>query len=176
MKIQKGSAFVMQMHYTPNGTEQSDRSYVGFKIAKAQHVEKRVRYGMAVNSRLRIPPYDDNYRATANYKLRQDSLLLNLFPHMHYRGKAFRFEALYPDNTREVLLDVPRYDFNWQLRYDLAEPKFLPKGTSLLCTAHFDNSEKNLVNPDPSQEVRFGLQSWQEMLVGYFTVVPADKE
>ena len=103
-------------------------------------------------------------------------LLLNLFPHMHYRGKAFRFEAIYPDQTREVLLDVPRYDFYWQLRYDLRVPKLLPKGTTLHCTAIFDNSEENLINPDPSKAVGFGLQSWEEMLIGYYTVVPADED
>ena len=92
---------------------------------------------------------------------------------MHYRGKSFRFEAEYPDGRREVLLDVPRYDFNWQLRYDLAEPKFMPKGTRLLCTAHFDNSETNPWNPDPTATVRFGLQTWEEMMVGYYTTMPA---
>ncbi len=131
---------------------------------------------MAVNTRLRIPPHDDNYRATASYTFRDDTLLLNLFPHMHYRGKSFRFEAVYPDGSREVLLDVPRYDFNWQLRYDLSEPKRLPKGTTLHCTAYLDNSENNLLNPDPTQTVRFGLQSWDEMVVGYFTTVPADED
>jgi len=103
-------------------------------------------------------------------------LLLNLFPHMHYRGKSFRFEAVYPDKSREVLLNVPRYDFNWQLRYDLAVPKLLPKGTTLECTAYFDNSAENLLNPDPTRTVGFGLQSWQEMLVGYYTVVSANED
>jgi hypothetical protein len=94
---------------------------------------------------------------------------------MHFRGKAFRFEVELPDGQREVLLDVPRYDFNWQLRYDLAEPKFLPKGTRLLCTAHYDNSAANPWNPDPSATVRFGLQTWEEMMVGYYTTMPAEE-
>ena len=176
MLVEKGSVFLMQMHYTPNGTEQSDQSYVGFRFAKPEDIKKRIRYGMAVNTNLQIPPHEDNYRATASHTFGQDTLLLNLFPHMHYRGKSFRFEAVYQDKTREVLLDVPRYDFNWQLRYDLTEPKLLPKGTTLECTAHFDNSEENLFNPDPSRTVRFGLQSWEEMLVGYYTVVRADED
>ncbi len=91
MLIRKGAAFVIQMHYTPNGSPQSDQSYVGFKFARAEDVKKRIRYGMAVNTRLRIPPHDDNYRATASYTFRDDTLLLNLFPHMHYRGKSFLF-------------------------------------------------------------------------------------
>jgi hypothetical protein len=79
---------------------------------------------------------------------------------------------LYPDGRREILLDVPRYDFNWQLTYELAEPKLLPKGTKVICTAVFDNSEDNLANPDPTHEVRWGEQSWEEMMIGFFDVVP----
>lgn len=176
MRIRKGSVLVFQMHYTPNGTAQTDRSYVGFQLAEPDEVRKRVRYGLATNSRIVVPPYDPDYVATAAHTMAEDMLLLNLFPHMHYRGKAFRFEALYPDGSREILLDVPRYDFNWQLRYDLAEPKLLPQGTQLLCTARFDNSQQNPLNPDPSRTVRFGLQSWQEMLVGYYTVVSAAED
>ncbi len=176
MRIRKGSLFFAQMHYTPDGTEQTDRSYVGLRFADPANVRKQIRYGLAVNAALQIPPHENDYEATARVTFRRDTLLLNLFPHMHYRGKSFRFEAHYPDGSREVLLDVPRYDFNWQLRYDLAEPKFLPKGTKLLCTAHFDNSEDNLSNPDPTRTVRFGLQSWEEMLVGYYTHVPAEED
>jgi peroxiredoxin len=173
MRIPKGSLLVFQMHYTPNGTEQSDRSYVGFKVADREQIRKRVRYGIAANQRIDIPPRDPDYVATSQETFREETLLLNLFPHMHYRGKSFRFEAIYPDGNREILLDVPRYDFNWQLRYDFVEPKRLPSGTQLLCTAHFDNSPENPRNPDPDRRVRFGLQSWEEMLVGYYTAVPA---
>ena len=176
MKIRKGSLFLAQMHYTPDGTVQTDQSYVGLRFADAADVRKEIRYGLAVNPALNIPPHESNYEASARVTFRRDTLLLNLFPHMHYRGKSFRFVADYPDGSREVLLDVPRYDFNWQLRYDLAEPKFLPKGTRLHCEASFDNSEDNLINPDPTQTVRFGLQSWEEMLVGYYTHVAADED
>jgi hypothetical protein len=92
----------------------------------------------------------------------------SLSPHMHYRGKSFRFEATYPNGSREILLDVPRYDFNWQNVYKFDEPKFIPEGTMLRCVAHFDNSEKNLSNPDPSIAVRWGEQTWDEMMLGYF--------
>ena len=176
MKVAKGSLFIVQMHYTPNGTPQTDRSYVGFKFAKQEDVKQRIQYGMASNNRFEIPPHADSHQETSSVTFREDKLLLNLFPHMHYRGKAFRVEAVYPDRNREILLDVPRYDFNWQLRYDLSKPKLLPKGTTLLCTAVFDNSDKNPLNPDPSQTVGFGLQSWNEMLVGYYTCISAHED
>jgi hypothetical protein len=96
---------------------------------------------------------------------------MNLTPHMHLRGKSFKYEAEYPDGTREVLLDVPNYDFNWQLRYMLAEPKLMPKGTRLHCTAHFDNSADNLANPDATAEVTFGDQTWEEMMFGFYTSI-----
>jgi hypothetical protein len=91
-------------------------------------------------------------------------------PHMHLRGSAFRYEAAYPDGRREILLDVPKYDFNWQIRYLLAEPKLLPKGTTMHCTAYFDNSSNNLANPDPTETVRWGDQTWEEMMIGWFDI------
>src|SRR5690606_36137404 len=94
--------------------------------------------------------------------------------HMHLRGKAFRFTAKYPDGREEILLDVPQYDFSWQLTYDLAEPKQLPAGTIVKCDAYFDNSAENLVNPDPTREVRWGEQTWDEMMIG--TMVVTDPE
>ncbi len=166
---------MLQMHYTPNGTEQKDISSVGFKFAKAEDIKQRIQYGVASNGRFEIPPHAADHEDSASVTIKDDIQLLNLFPHMHYRGKAFQIDAVYPDQTREVLLNVPRYDFNWQLRYDLAEPKFLPTGTKLVCTAHFDNSENNPYNPDPSKTVRFGLQSWNEMLIGYYTFVAANE-
>ncbi len=171
MKIRKGAKFVVQMHYTSCGTPQTDQSYVGLNFVDESEVRKRIRYGMAINFQFEIPPGADNHIVTSKSTMRRDTTLLQLFPHMHYRGKAFRFEAHYPDGTQEVLLDVPHYDFNWQLRYDLAEPKHLPRGTELHCTAVYDNSEENLVNPDPDETVRFGLQSFEEMMVGYYTSV-----
>ena len=93
---------------------------------------------------------------------------------MHLRGKAFRYEAVYPDDRREILLNVPAYDFNWQLSYQLAEPRLLPKGTRVVCTAHYDNSAENRANPDPDVEVHWGEQSWDEMMIGFFDVVAKD--
>lgn len=176
VKIEKGSSFVLQLHYTPNGTPQQDRSYVGLKLVEESKVRHRVNYGMAVNANILLPPGAADVELKSGARFARDTLLLSLFPHMHYRGKAFRFHAEYPDGSTEVLLDVPRYDFNWQLRYDLAEPKFMPKGTRLRCTAHYDNSENNPWNPDPTATVRFGLQTWEEMMVGYYATMAAPQQ
>ena len=129
-----------------------------------------------MNKRFRIPPGAADHRVEASYRFREETLLYSLMPHMHLRGKAFRFEAVYPDQRREVLLEVPRYSFDWQNQYVLAEPKRLPEGTVLHCTGHFDNSAKNLTNPDPTKEVKFGDQTWEEMMVGYFDLWLADQD
>jgi peroxiredoxin len=176
MKIEAGSTLVIQAHYTPNGTKQEDRSYVGLKFVDASSVKRQVRYGMCVNMGFVLPPGAADVEVVSRKEFLKDLLLVNLYPHMHYRGKSFKFEAEYPDGRREVLLDVPHYDFAWQLRYDLAEPKLMPKGSKLVCTAHFDNSDGNLWNPDPTQEVRFGLQTWQEMMVGYYSAISVKEE
>ena len=130
---------------------------------------------MAGNIGIRIPPGASDYHLDAAQRIRHDMVVLNLAPHMHLRGKSFRFEVEQPDGRRETLLDVPRYDFNWQLRYDLVEPLRLRKGSRLLCFAVFDNSESNPRNPDPRREVTFGEQSWEEMMFGIFQVLePVD--
>jgi len=109
----------------------------------------------------------------ATSPLPRDILLTGMMPHTHVRGKSFRYEVVYPDGRKEVLLDVPNFDFNWQLWYDLAEPKLLPKGSIMHTTAHYDNSEANVYNPDPKIEVRYGDQTWEEMMFGWYsTIVP----
>jgi hypothetical protein len=97
--------------------------------------------------------------------------LLSFMPHMHLRGKSFQYTATYPDGKSEVLLSVPAYDFGWQSVYRLAEPKRLPKGTRIDCLAHFDNSAKNPANPDPTKTVRWGEQTFEEMMIGYLDCV-----
>ncbi len=174
--VPPGSKFVFQMHYTPNGSVQEDRSYLGLRFVDEKSVTRKARSYITGNFGINIPPGDDNYEATCRYKFRRDTLLLNLFPHMHLRGKDFRFEAEYPDGRREILLDVPNYDFAWQIRYDLVEPKLMPKGTKLHCIGHFDNSAENLDNPDPTARVTFGEQTWEEMFVGFFTAAPAGED
>ncbi|MFO0903999.1 MAG: redoxin domain-containing protein [Pirellulales bacterium] len=166
--VPAGSKIVFEMHYTANGSPQQDRSYIGLKFVDKSQVKKVVHNGFAANGEFVIPPQASNHPVNASRTLPRDLLLLSLTPHMHVRGKSFRYEAVYPDGRREVLLDVPRYDFNWQLSYALAKPKLLPKGTRLECLAHFDNSEDNPANPDPNRAVRWGDQSWEEMMIGFF--------
>jgi hypothetical protein len=178
--VPAGSQLVFQMHYTPNGTEQLDQTSVGLVFADPQKVRNMMRADMAINVKFAIPPGAANYQAQADYRFDQDVDLYALYPHMHLRGKAFRFTAIYPETVsgirREVLLEVPHYRFDWQNRYVLKEPKRMPEGTILHCEAVFDNSENNLSNPNPRATVRFGEQTWQEMLVGYFDMGLADQD
>ena len=95
---------------------------------------------------------------------------------MHVRGKDFYYELRYPDGRVEPILSVPRYDFAWQTTYVFREPKQLPKGTVMHCVAHFDNSDANLNNPDPNQRVRWGEQTWEEMMFGWFEMALADQD
>ena len=169
--IPAGSKLVFQVHYTPNGTATQDRSSVGLIFADEKDVTHTVVTAHAVNPRLEIPPHADNHKVEANSRPSPVEVqLLALTPHMHLRGKSFTYEAVYPDGHRDTLLDVPRYDFNWQTAYILKEPLTFPAGTKLHCVAHYDNSEGNLANPDPSQKVRWGDQTWEEMMIGYFDI------
>ncbi len=167
-RVRAGSKLLFQMHYTANGAEQHDISSIGLVFASPSSVTREVRMDMAINTIFEIPAGADNYEAHSWRKFNSDSLLLSFMPHMHLRGKAFRYELKYPDGTLETLLDIPKYDFNWQNSYELAEPKFVPKGTKLHCVAHFDNSENNLANPDPTHSVSWGEQTWEEMMIGFF--------
>jgi len=169
MKIPAGTQIVFEMHYTPNGTEQTDISSIGLKFIDASKVKHEVVGLEAVNSKFRIKPRQAAFPVEASERFDEDITLLSLTPHMHLRGKSFRYEATFPDGTSEVLLDVPKYDFNWQLRYEFAEPRLIPAGTVVKCLAQFDNSSENLNNPDPSKEVGWGQQSWDEMMIGFFT-------
>ncbi|HEY3393883.1 MAG TPA: redoxin domain-containing protein [Lacipirellulaceae bacterium] len=166
--VPAGSKLVFQVHYTPNGSEQTDQTEVGLVFADPKAVNKEVKFGVAANTDFRIPPHHANFHVPAGYTFTQDTLVHALIPHMHYRGKSFRFRAEYPDGNKEILLDVPQYDFNWQNAYVLAEAKLIPKGTVLMCDGYYDNSADNLMNPDPAKEVRWGDQSWEEMMLGSF--------
>ncbi|MBI3466375.1 MAG: redoxin, partial [Planctomycetes bacterium] len=174
-RIPAGSKLVFQMHYTPNGSPQQDRSCVGLIFADPKTITHRAFTTAAANRGFAIPPQASNHLVESSQTAPADMVLLSMFPHMHLRGKSFRYEATYPDGTTEVLLDVPRYDFGWQNHFVLAEPKRVPKGTKFRCFAHFDNSDGNPANPDPSATVRWGDQTWEEMMIGYLDVaVPAD--
>jgi peroxiredoxin len=171
MFVPAGAKLRFQMHYTPNGTPREDRSCVGIIFADPKTVKRQLRSGVVGNVSFRIPAGADDHEVRAKRKFSRDTLLLSLVPHMHLRGKSFRYELEYADGSREILLDIPRWDFNWQLRYVLSEPKLIPKGSKLHCIAHFDNSENNLANPDPNSEVRFGDQTWEEMMFGFYTAI-----
>lgn len=173
-RIPAGSKLVFQMHYTPNGTPQEDRSSIGLVFADPKSVRHEVVTQKASNTRFRIPPGADNHEVKATFRFQQDSMMFALFPHMHLRGKAFRYTAKYPDGKAEILLDVPRYDFNWQNAYEFKEAKLMPTGTVLECVAHFDNSADNPANPDPTRTVTWGDQTWDEMMIGYFDMARAE--
>ena len=167
--VKAGSDFVFQMHYTASGTAGTDRSRIGLIFAKEKPKE-RIFTSNATNNKFVIPPGDPNYQVESSIEIAQDTRLIDLMPHMHLRGKDFEYRAVYPTGETQVLLRVPRYDFNWQLYYYPQEPIVLPKGTRIECTAHFDNSPNNPANPDATKEVKWGDQSWQEMMIGWFDV------
>jgi peroxiredoxin len=166
--VPAGSKLVLQIHYTPNGIASEDLSQVAIEFRDANEIEQVAASGRAINVMFHIPPGAADHEVSASYLFRRDKMLLKLIPHMHVRGKSIRYEAIYPDGTRETLLDIPRWDFNWQMEYALAEPKRMPAGTELICTGVFDNSTGNPSNPDPEAWVEFGEQTWDEMLIGFF--------
>ena len=173
--VKAGSTFQFQVHYTTNGKEATDRAVLGIKIRKDRPVY-RAFSGSAMQQRLDIPPGDPNYETHAIYKFTEDVTMMDMTPHMHLRGKAFKYVMTYPDGRTEELLNVPHYDFNWQLSYIFAEPRKIPAGSKLEATAWYDNSPNNKFNPDPSKEVRWGDQTFQEMMIGFFNYkVPADR-
>ncbi len=170
-----GSKLVFQIHYTPNGTATQDQIRLGMLFAK-ESPKHMVRVTGIGNPRLRIPAGADNHPEYASIPVPRPVRLLGLMPHMHVRGKAFRYEAVLPDGTKHLLLDVPRYDFNWQLAYRYAEPLALPAGSKVNVTAWFDNSSNNPANPDPTKMVRWGEQTSDEMLVGYVEYYFTDED
>jgi hypothetical protein len=168
--LRGGHDIILQMHYTTNGKEAVDRTEVGVIFAKQAPV-KAAAGGLVINPRFVIPPNDGNFEVRGMATVPADTVLTSMTPHMHVRGKDMTYIAHYPDGRDETLLSVPRYDFNWQITYELAEPKLLPKGTRLEVIAHFDNSPANRFNPDPAREVRWGDQTWEEMMIGFFGTV-----
>lgn len=166
-KIPAGSKLWFQMHYTPNGKAQKDRSSIGLVFAK-EPVEREIRTEpIAFPPAIQIPPGADNFQVESSFRFKENGHIVDFMPHMHLRGKDFLYEAIYPDGNKEILLSVPRYNFNWQSVYRLEKPKAIPKGTRIHCLAHFDNSAKNLNNPDPTKKVFWGDQTWEEMMIGW---------
>jgi thiol-disulfide isomerase/thioredoxin len=177
--LPKGATLHFQIHYTPNGTAATDQTRLGLVFAK-EPPRHEVRVVGIANPLLRIPPGADNYEVPAATPVLFDAKVLSFMPHMHLRGKAFRYELARPDGTKKLLLDVPRYDFNWQLQYKLIEPIDAPLGSRLLATGWYDNSTNNPANPDPAREVKWGPQTDDEMMLGYLeyyvpSLKPGDK-
>jgi hypothetical protein len=169
-KIPAGADIVLQMHYTTIGQEVIDQTEVGVILAKEppSRASRTASGGQMPNTTFAIPPGHPNYEVSAQKIIDHDTYLVNVYPHMHVRGRDVQYKITYPDGREEIVLSVPKYDFNWQTRYQLAEPKFMPKGSTLKVIAHYDNSSGNRFNPDPTQTVRWGDQTWEEMLIGYF--------
>jgi len=168
--IKAGSDIVLQLHYAPNGKATTDRTKVGFIFAKGPPQTRLVQRTSAL-IRFSIPPGDPDYKLEAISTLPYDCDLFSLTPHAHLRGKSFEYRVIRPDGSSETVLSVPKYDFNWQLTYFLQQPMHLTKGTKIQVIAHYDNSPNNPRNPDPSQEVHWGEQTSDEMLMGYYQVV-----
>jgi peroxiredoxin len=166
--VPAGWKFIFQMHYTPNGSPQKDRSAIGLLFEDPSKVTHRLVTASSANAEFEIPAYADDYKVESRKKFVRDTLFIGMYPHMHMRGKAFRYELNSPNGKKEILLDVPRYDFNWQNWFKLATPVVIPAGSEMVCTALYDNSEANLCNPDPSKPVRWGDQTWEEMMIGWY--------
>ncbi len=169
--IPASSNIVIQVHYSKTtGKPEKDRSSVGLMLAKGTPEKAITSFGV-INHYFKVPPGADNHEVIGCYTFSRDVELFTYMPHMHVRGKDMKYEVVYPDGRRETLLYVPRYNFNWQTMYRLEKPLFMPKGAKMIVTAHYDNSEKNKYNPDPTKAVRFGDPTYDEMMVGYFDYV-----
>ena len=166
MLVRAGSVLVFQIHYTPSGVAQSDQTSVGMIFSK-KPVVKAAMGGAAINSDFAIPPGDPRYEVRSSYEVDADCHITSLMPHMHVRGRDFQYRLVYPDGSSRIILSVPRYDFNWQTRYQFAESVAAPKGSRIDCVAHFNNSSDNKANPDPARLVRWGPQTWDEMMIGF---------
>lgn len=174
--VKAGSDIVFQLHYTTNGKAQKDQTKVGLIFCKEPPAERVMVLG-AGNRKFVIPAGDPNYRVDAEFELGHEVTLSSLLPHMHLRGKDFEYRLTYPTGETQTILRVPHYDFSWQFWYDPVAEMVLPKGTKISCTAHYDNSVNNPNNPDATKEVRWGDQSWEEMMIGFFDVVfPSDMD
>jgi hypothetical protein len=169
-KIPAGSSLLFQIHYTPNGTAMKDVTTVGLIYANAP-VQHTVVTRPVLQTAFEIPAGHPNYEVKSSFTFNESAQLYSFMPHMHLRGKDFEYKAVFPDGTSKILLSVPRYDFSWQTYYVLKDPIAVPKGTRIECVAHFDNSTNNKYNPDPTKAVRWGDQTWEEMMIGWTSFV-----
>jgi Ca2+-binding EF-hand superfamily protein/mono/diheme cytochrome c family protein len=166
-KIHAGARVSFQIHYTPSGKAKKERLRMGLVFAKSPP-QYEVKTLALANNRIAIPPGASHHVETQSRRVPFDLPITGYMAHMHIRGKAFKYEVTYADGKTETLLDIPRYDFNWQLRYDYKQPKLIPRGSTLTITAVYDNSAENKANPDPTKLVKWGSQTVDEMMLGYF--------
>ena len=169
-RIPAGSTLVFQVHYTTNGKPGRDRSRVGLVFAK-EPPQREIRTGLIANALFAIPPGADNHAVEAEATFSEDVKIYSMHPHMHLRGKDMTYHLIYPDGRDEIILNVPKYDFNWQLVYNPTKAIFAPKGTKLHVDAHFNNSSANKFNPDPNRTVYRGRMTWEEMMSPFFSII-----
>ncbi|MDA0687073.1 MAG: hypothetical protein O2948_00405 [Proteobacteria bacterium] len=169
-RLVPGTKLSFQMHYTTSGKEQTDETEIGIYFYPEGYVpEERMGGGVGNAFTIAIPAGAKDHEMELVTYIKNDSEIHSLMPHMHFRGKRMKFTAVYPDGSEEVILSVPAYSFNWQLAHELAEPLAVPGGTKIVATGAFDNSGQNPYNPDPSIEVNWGEQSWEEMFMGFYS-------
>ncbi len=172
VRLPKGADIEAQMHYTTIGEPVLDQSSWGVVLTREpDSTRRRAGGGQVANLMFQIEPGNPNYEVTASRKIENDTYLSSMMPHMHVRGKSAKYIVKYADGREEVALWVPNYDFNWQLRYRLEEPIFMPAGSELQAVFTYDNSTNNRHNPDPTSAVRWGDQTWEEMMLGYYGTV-----
>jgi hypothetical protein len=162
MRIKAGSVLTFQVHYTANGKATKDRTSIGFVFSK-EPPQHEVHSSSFSNPSFVIPAGDSNHRVDSAIEFLQDVRILAIFPHTHVRGKSWEYRVTNPDGRSEMVLSVPKYDFNWQTYYEFTKALMAPRGTRLEATAHYDNSAANRANPDPASAVRWGDQTWEEM-------------
>ena len=168
--VEPGQILVGNQHYHPSGVAAVDKTQIGLYFGEGEP-ERVITSILAGSMDFKIPANTANHLLTATHVIARDTNLVSYFPHMHLRGKDMKFVATFPDGRRETLLEVPAYDFDWQLFYYPEEPKALPAGTEIEIIAHYDNSDANPDNPDPNRDVGFGLQSTDEMMFGFFEMI-----
>jgi hypothetical protein len=163
MRLPAGATLILQSHYTANGKPTTDRTRIAVKFAKARP-QTEVHFASLINEGLHIPAGASDYRVDAEMTIGQDVTVWSMLPHTHVRGIRWTYDATYPDGRTETILSVPKYDFNWQTDYVFKQPLKLPKGTKVHATAWYDNSTANKSNPDPTKDVWWGDQTWEEMM------------
>jgi len=168
-QIKAGSDLIFQMHYTASGKPGSDRTKIGLVFSKEPPTERVITMG-ALNNQFTIPAGDPSFKAEAVTPIMNPVTVISWFPHMHLRGRAFQYDVIYPTGETQTVLKVNDWSLNWQLSYVLDQPLKLQPGAKIKATAWWDNSANNPANPDPKADVKWGEQSWEEMLIGFFDV------